>query len=370
MASLALIRSLRLTLPRHTAARFTIVTNNHRHSQRCSLSTRATFHYLEDRPEYQTVKPYHINIPERAFDPGLQSNEVSIAYHDIPVTGLRNRIGDFTLDRNGFKVVIEDEDRGGEMLCRALPYEEYADEASVRDRARKAVEEFLKRNIDGCEDAVAFSHQVRRRDRLFPMLPRGTSGAVPQPVQGVHVVCGALLDMTPDGSHSEVQDALAARGYTDMSKRRWAVVHIWRPLFGPLQDWPLALMDYTSLDKARDLISSDNIYVHRIRENYNVLWNKRHKWYFLEDQQPNEILVFKTFDTHATKGHARLCAHASFRNPLAAPTARPRESFECLSVVIFPEGSAASNSFEEPLPAETPPGLLGEKLAEMKGGLD
>jgi hypothetical protein len=79
----------------------------------------------------------------------------------------------------------------------------------------------------------------------------------------------------------------------------------WRPLFGPLEDWPLALMDYTSLNKAHDLIASDNIYVHRIRENYNVLWNKEHQWYFLENQQPHEILVFKTFDTHATKGHAR-----------------------------------------------------------------
>jgi hypothetical protein len=79
----------------------------------------------------------------------------------------------------------------------------------------------------------------------------------------------------------------------------------WRPLFGPLQDWPLALMDYTSLDKSRDLVSSDNIYVHRIRENYNVLWNRDHRWYFLESQEPNEVLVFKTFDTHATKDHAR-----------------------------------------------------------------
>ena len=42
-----------------------------------------------------------------------------------------------------------------------LRYEEYADEPIVRDTARMTVEESLKRNIDGCEDAVAFSHQVR-----------------------------------------------------------------------------------------------------------------------------------------------------------------------------------------------------------------
>jgi hypothetical protein len=71
-------------------------------------------------------------------------------------------------------------------------------------------------------------------------------------------------------------------------------------------------MDYASLDKERDLICSDNIYVHRIRENYNVLWNEKHKWYFLEEHQPNEILVFKTFDTHAAKGHAR-CTFTTIR---------------------------------------------------------
>ncbi|RYN16987.1 hypothetical protein AA0119_g11274 [Alternaria tenuissima] len=262
------------------------------------LTTRATFHYLENRPEYRTIKPYHINVPERAFAPGLQSNEVSIPYHNTPVTGLRDIHKNFTLDRNGFKVVVEDAS-SDRALCNIMQYNEYADEALVRSKARKGVEHFLRKHITGCEDAIAFSHQVRRRDKHFPKLPRGTNGAVPQPVQGVHV------DMTPDGSYSEVQDAIAARGYTDMSTRRWAVMHTWRPLFGPLEDWPLALMDYTSLNKAHDLIASDNIYVHRIRENYNVLWNKEHQWYFLENQQPHEILVFKTFDTHATKGHAR-----------------------------------------------------------------
>jgi hypothetical protein len=94
-----------------------------------------------------------------------------------------------------------------------MQYNEYADEALVRSKARKGVEHFLRKHITGCEDAVAFSHQVRsaitlwcsrlwflrgdnklivrlqvrRRDKHFPKLPRGTNGAVPQPVQGVHV---------------------------------------------------------------------------------------------------------------------------------------------------------------------------------------
>jgi hypothetical protein len=42
-----------------------------------------------------------------------------------------------------------------------------------------------------------------------------------------------------------------------------------------------------------------------------------------------------------------VCAHAAFQNPMVASTARPRESFECLSVVIFPKGTAGEDTREE-----------------------
>jgi hypothetical protein len=72
---------------------------------------------------------------------------------------------------------------------------------------------------------------------------------------------------------------------------------IWRPLFGPLRDWPLGVCDFRSIDLTRDLIASDNILPHRIAETYNVLHNERHQWFYLKDQMPNEILVFKSFDS-------------------------------------------------------------------------
>jgi hypothetical protein len=72
-----------------------------------------------------------------------------------------------------------------------------------------------------------------------------------------------------------------------------------------LEDWPLALLDYRSLDTMRDLVPSDNIYTHVVCESYNVIWNESHRWYFLGQQQKDEVLMFKTFDTYAAKGHAR-----------------------------------------------------------------
>lgn len=73
------------------------------------------------------------------------------------------------------------------------------------------------------------------------------------------------------------------------------------------------MLDYRSLDKENDLVASDNIYTHAIRETYNVLYSESHKWYYLEDQQPDEVLIFKTFDSLATKGNARGNSESSVR---------------------------------------------------------
>ena len=80
---------------------------------------------------------------------------------------------------------------------------------------------------------------------------------------------------------------------------------VWRPLFGPLQDWPLGLCDYSSIDPQRDLIPSDNIYTHLVTETYNVYHHKSHRWYFLGDMKPNELFVFKSFDTAVAEGNSR-----------------------------------------------------------------
>jgi hypothetical protein len=123
------------------------------------LTTSATFHYLPDLPEYQTNKPYHINVPGWALPPGQQSNEVSAPYHNIPVTGLRSQLNAFQLDHHGFQVEVEDE-RGQNSIYDCLSFEEYADENKVMTILRPAAEHFLKRKLPQAEAAMVFSTQV------------------------------------------------------------------------------------------------------------------------------------------------------------------------------------------------------------------
>ncbi len=79
----------------------------------------------------------------------------------------------------------------------------------------------------------------------------------------------------------------------------------WRPLFGPLYDWPLAVLDATSLDCFRDLIASDNVYPHQVSETYNVFFHKDHRWHYLGGQLSSEMLLFKSYDSTTMDGVAR-----------------------------------------------------------------
>ena len=168
-----------------------------------------TLWYLKPLELYQTVKPYHINIPASALPPGLQCNEESTPYHNVPMRNLRGHEGAFTLDNSGFQVFgyrgssIE-ERRSTQAVNLALKEDEYDDPNIVRQKYYPAVQTFVKQML-GAERVVAFTHdvrsnfpcprsytadttehQVRRRESAFPALPRGT-GKAPQPVQGVHV---------------------------------------------------------------------------------------------------------------------------------------------------------------------------------------
>lgn len=128
---------------------------------------------------------------------------------------------------------------------------------------------------------------------------------------------------------------------------------VWRPLFGPLFDWPLAVLDSTSLNYTRDLIPSDNVYPHQVSETYNLFHHDDHRWHYLSGHMPHEFLFFKAFDSRSESGIARVCAHAAFQLTSVPPNLRPRESIECVSLVLYPKGTAEENP-EETLPSETP----------------
>lgn len=73
-------------------------------------------------------------------------------------------------------------------------------------------------------------------------------------------------------------------------------LRVWRPLRGPVVDWPLGVCDSNSVNKASDLVATDNVWSYTVLETYNLLYNPKQAWYFVSNQTSEDVLLFKGFD--------------------------------------------------------------------------
>lgn len=70
-----------------------------------------------------------------------------------------------------------------------------------------------------------------------------------------------------------------------------------------MKDWPIALCDAESVVPSRDLAATDhvirteNVDEGRLAENYSVHYHPSQRWFYLSNQQPNELLVFRQYDS-------------------------------------------------------------------------
>lgn len=69
-------------------------------------------------------------------------------------------------------------------------------------------------------------------------------------------------------------------------------------------------------------------------EAYYLRYSSDEEWYYADRMEPDEVLVFKCFDSLRDGKTARRCPHSAFINPdtTADPT---RESIEFRSLVFF-----------------------------------
>ena len=76
-----------------------------------------------------------------------------------------------------------------------------------------------------------------------------------------------------------------------------ALVSVWKPLRGPVKDWPLALCEPASLDALKDLEPCDLVYPDYVVENRQVYHSDKLRWFHLSDQREDEAWVFLQTDT-------------------------------------------------------------------------
>jgi hypothetical protein len=207
----------------------------------------------------------------------------------------------------------------------------FYDEAAVRARYYPEVEAAM-RAITGALAVIVFDHNVRSAARAA----RGEAG-VRLPVDQVH------NDYTEQSGPKRRLEILAAAGRSDLADRHVAFVNLWRPIVGPVWDNPLAVCEAHSV-APEDLVETD---IQHFGEGdlttprhsgqiYSVRHNPAHRWFYLSQMQPHEVLLLKCYDSHAD-GRARFTPHTGFQNPACPSVFVPRESIEARTLVVFAE---------------------------------
>jgi len=136
------------------------------------------------------------------------------------------------------------------------------------------------------------------------------------------------IDMTPKSSRDR-----ALQQFPELTDKvldgRIRVLSVWRPLFGPIEDYPLAVCDSETVAK-EDLVESDHIFPDFQSETYCVLHNDHHRWYYLSSQTRDEVLLITNYDSETNKR----VPHTGFKMPSSEEAARVRESLEIRMVVL------------------------------------
>jgi len=272
-------------------------------------TVQARLNYLAampDRPFSYTFEP-----PD-----GRPRQNTSHEAHEVSIHNARPLGDQVALDRQGFA-----------LARHASATRDFYDEEEVR-RTYYPEAEALVKAVTGAARVFVFDQTTRRRTAAKPPLDGGRrrDGGPREPVGRVHV------DHTTRSGPQRVRDLMGEEA-SDLLRRRFAIVNVWRPIRGPLRDAPLALCDARSV-RSEELVPTDLIYPHRVGETYSVTFSPAHQWYFYPELATDEAVLIKCFDSEED-GRARFAPHTAFEDPTAPFDVPPRESIELRTLAFF-----------------------------------
>lgn len=274
-------------------------------------------------PDLEADIAYLVHNGERArhriFPPssGRGIERPPQAYTRMPVHDARRLDPPPGVDDAGFAIVAH----------RSAVTDFYADD-EVRGEAYAEARALLQDCL-GADAVMVFDHNQRSAARA-----RAGQPGVRTPVDAAH------NDYTPSSGPRRAREILEDAGRTDLLGARLALINVWRPIIGPAQDVPLAICDARSAAPA-DFVETDILHFgeddletpRHTGQIYSVRHNPEHRWYYVPDMQPDEVLLLKNWDSDPHR--AAYTAHTGFRNPRAPDTTVPRESIELRTLVAW-----------------------------------
>ncbi|KAF2106250.1 hypothetical protein BDV96DRAFT_334977 [Lophiotrema nucula] len=226
----------------------------------------ASIEFLADSPRYKTERPYiyHPGIKDgcSADDPRLTN--ISFASIDVFIPDVRSvPAREQGLDVAGFEVVEHESNHLDFLSAKCI--EEYQEETE------NLLREHLQAEAVMCCRSILRLNAPRTQDEIVDI---GNPLTLDRPPRGAHV------DFTFEGAptliHERLREDLKAKYF--QPGYRFRLVNTWRPLLPVVEDRPLAVCDFRSINP-QDLLSADRITPNRTSELYYLLYRKSQSWF-------------------------------------------------------------------------------------------
>jgi len=241
--------------------------------------------------------------------PGVPRRSGKIIEETIWIIDGRPVADKLSLDQQGFMLTHHE-----------TAVRDFYDADEVRRVYYPEVERLVKEKT-GATRVVVFDHNVRNgskeaREKL----------GVREPVKFAH------NDYTVKSAPQRVRDLVGDAEAEELLKHRYAFINVWRPVRGPIEEYPLAVCDGQTM-AFTDFVATDLKYRDRTGEIYSITYNPRHLWFYFPRMRTNEALLLKCFDSDERR--TRFTAHSAFADPSSPPNAAPRESIEARAILFF-----------------------------------
>lgn len=271
---------------------------------------KTTLNYWSPVPGNKHETDFRKPGAEQSYDE-RQNNKIptSVTIHDV-----RGHEPDFTLEENGFQYVPDQ----APDFSHCNSEEEIA--AILVPHTEKLVQELL-----GATKTHVFTHRVR--SKATDSNKRADSRA---PALSIH------SDFTAVGAKHQLEQVIQDPAEREaFQKGRVYAINVWRPLKTVFRD-PLAVCDWSSVDAKKDWIAERFIFPNSWNELGEISHNPDHRWYYLNQQTPNEPLVFVQYDSKKEAEGGMTTAHSAFVDP-EYQDGEARESIEIKMFAFVPE---------------------------------
>ncbi len=230
--------------------------------------------------------------------------------YEVTIRDMRPIAGELALEKNGF-VLVNQQSAVHDFYDQAEVERVYLSE--IRD---------LVAGLTNADRVITFGVMTRTN--------RADAAEGNQPAFGAHV---------DYGDYTVRQFAIDTLGKEEAEKwlaGRYMLINVWRPI-KVVESAPFAVCDASTV-AAEDLCDSEvrgglgdpnrpTLYGHAIS------FNENQRWYYVPRMRPDEVLVFKLYDSDASA--VQWTAHSAFTHAGISPDAPPRESIEVRTIAFF-----------------------------------